>query len=111
VTNALLGMVPHDSGMLQSWPCPPSDPDCFRCGFVSFSDGLQPRRSAGRGSPGDAPPVGDWETVGRRGRAGQENPARTSLEVPGSSRAWLGGPTDARENLKKLRPQLGLRNN
>src|SRR5271157_2750860 len=24
---------------------------------------------------------------------------------------WLGGPTDARENLKKLRRQLGLRNN
>src|SRR5271157_2901739 len=30
------------------------------------------RRSADRGSPGDAPPVGDWETCVRRGRAGQE---------------------------------------
>src|SRR5208337_2928814 len=34
-----------------------------------------------------------------------------AFEVPGSSRAWLGGPTDARENLKKLRRQLGLHNN
>src|SRR5271157_4241872 len=39
----------------------------------------RPRRLADRGSPGDAPPVGDWETVGRRGRAGQETTARTSL--------------------------------
>ena len=30
------------------------------------------RRSADRRSPGDAPTVGDWETCGRRGRAGQK---------------------------------------
>jgi len=34
-----------------------------------------------------------------------------AFEAPGSGRAWLGGPTDARENLKKLRHQLGLHNN
>src|SRR5208337_321165 len=36
-------------------------------------------RSVRVSSPGDAPPVGDWETCGRRGRAGQETTARTSL--------------------------------
>src|SRR5271157_5328620 len=71
----------------------------------------RPRRSTDRGSPGDAPSVGDWETVGRRGRAGQENPARTSLRGTWFKPRMAGGPTDARENLKKLRRQLGLRNN
>ncbi len=67
-----------------------------------------------------------WPTVGlqvTRRRPGTGRPAlaedglvrRTlpepAFEVPGSSRAWLGGPTDAREDLKKLRRQLGLRNN
>ncbi len=27
--------------MLQCWSWPPSDPDCFRCEFVSFGAGLQ----------------------------------------------------------------------
>ena len=31
------------------------------------------------GAIGEAPKVGDWETRGRRGRAGQETTARTSL--------------------------------
>src|SRR5271157_2088157 len=39
----------------------------------------RPRPSADRGSPVDAPTVGDWESVGRRGRAGQGTTARTSL--------------------------------
>ncbi len=38
-----------------------------------------PRPSADRGSLSDAPAVGDWESVGRRGRAGQETTGRTSL--------------------------------
>ncbi len=46
----------------------------FRSARVS-----RPRRFADRRSPGDASPAGDWETVGRRGRAGQEIPARTTL--------------------------------
>jgi len=29
------------AGMLQNWSWLPSDPDCFRCGFVSFGEGLQ----------------------------------------------------------------------
>src|SRR5271157_214665 len=33
---------------------------------------FRPRRSADRTSPGHAPTIGDWETRGRRGRAGQE---------------------------------------
>jgi len=48
----------------------------------------RPRRSADRGSPGDAPPVGDWETVGRRGRAGQETPPEP---VPFSLRVYMPG--------------------
>ena len=67
-----------------------------------------------------------WPTVGpevTRRRPGTGIPAlaedgrvRRTLpepvfEVPGSSRAWLEGPTDAYENLKKLRRQLGLSNN
>src|SRR5208337_1460702 len=32
----------------------------------------RPRRSTDRRSPGDAPTIGDWETRGRRGRAGQQ---------------------------------------
>ena len=40
---------------------------------------FRPRRSADRGFHVDVLLVGDWETVGRRGRAGQENPARTIL--------------------------------
>jgi len=67
-----------------------------------------------------------WPTVGlevTRRRPGTGRPAlaedglvgRTlpepTFEVPGSCRVWLGGPTDARENLKKLRRQLALRNN
>src|SRR5271157_5125161 len=37
----------------------------------TFLDFSRPQLS-GHGYPGDAPTVGDWETVGRRGRAGQE---------------------------------------
>ncbi len=37
----------------------------------TFLDQLRPQLS-GRGYPGDAPTVGDWETIGRRGQAGQE---------------------------------------
>ena len=48
--------------------------DLFRSATVS-----RPRRSADRRSPGDAATVGDWESVGRRGRAGQETTGRTSL--------------------------------
>ena len=29
-----------ETGMLQSWSCLPSNPDCFRCEFVSFGEGL-----------------------------------------------------------------------
>ena len=31
--------------------------------FVSFGEGPPPRRLADRGSRGDAPPAGDWETT------------------------------------------------
>jgi hypothetical protein len=58
----------------------------FRCFSKMFTAVVsRPRPSADRGSPGDAPTVGDWETVGRRGRAGQEtsgDPARTSATNP-----------------------------
>ena len=37
----------------------------------TFLDFSRPQLS-GHGYPGDAPTVGDWETVGRRGLAGQE---------------------------------------
>jgi hypothetical protein len=50
-----------------------ADPD-LRSAMVS-----RPRRSADGRSPGDAPTVGEWESCGRRGRAGQETlpePAR-----------------------------------
>ena len=46
--------------------------------------------------------------VAEDGRVRRQLP-EPAFEVPGSGRAWLGGPTDARENLKKLRRQLGLR--
>ena len=36
--------------MLQSWSWPPFDPDCCRCEFVSFGEGLQ--------SPAARPTVG-----------------------------------------------------
>src|SRR5208283_2229494 len=75
-----------------------------------------------RGSPGPTVrPTGGLQV--RRRRAGTGRPAvaedgrvrrplpEPAFELPGSRRAWLGGPTDARENLKKLRRQLGLRNN
>jgi len=39
----------------------------------------RPRRSADRSPPRDAPTVGDWETYGHRGQAGQETTARTSF--------------------------------
>ncbi len=48
----------------------------FRSARVSRS-----RRSADRGSPGDAPPVGDWETCVQRGRAGQEATAVNIFET------------------------------
>ncbi|MGA2700331.1 MAG: cytochrome P450 [Isosphaeraceae bacterium] len=32
-------------------------------------------------STGDAPSVGDWETVGRRGRAGQETPPKPAQQI------------------------------
>ena len=58
------------------------------------------RRRSGTGRP----------AVAEDGRVRRPLP-EPAFEVPGSGRAWLGGPTDARENLKKLRRQLGLRNN
>jgi hypothetical protein len=78
----------------------------FRSARVS-----RPRRLADRRSPRDVSPAGDWETCARRGWAVGRPLPEPAFEGPGSSRAWLGGPTDARENLKKLRHQLGLRNN
>ena len=50
------------AGMLQSWSWLPSDPDCFRCGFVSFGESPDPavrptgglqvtRRRSGTGRP------------------------------------------------------------
>jgi len=47
--------------MLQSWSWPPSDPDCFRCEFASFGEGLQILPfgvSFGKGL--QTPPVGLW---------------------------------------------------
>src|SRR5271157_55539 len=46
---------------------------------VGSARASQPRRSADLRPPGDAPTVGDWETSGRRGRAGQETTARTKV--------------------------------
>src|SRR5208337_5351418 len=57
-----------------------------------------------RGSGTGRPPVAE------DGRVRRTLP-EPAFEVPGSSREWLGGATDAHENLKKLRRQLGLRNN
>src|SRR5208337_2380224 len=37
------------AGMLQSLSWPPSDPDCFRCEFVSFGGGLPTCIDRGRG--------------------------------------------------------------
>jgi hypothetical protein len=68
---------------------------------VRPTGGLQVRRRrSGTGRP----------AVAEDGRVRRPLP-EPAFEVPGSGRAWLGGPTDARENLKKLRRQLGLRNN
>src|SRR5271157_5375687 len=68
---------------------------------VRPTGGLQVRRRrSGTGRP----------AVAEDGRVRRPRP-EPAFEVPGSGRAWLGGPTDARENLKKLRRQLGLRNN
>src|SRR5271166_830313 len=86
----------------------PLIPTAFVANWFRSARVSRPRRSADGRSPGEAPTVGD---CGRRGRAGQEALPEPAFEVPGSSRAWLGGPTDARENLKMLRRQLGLRNN
>ena len=61
--------------------------------------GLQVTRRPGTGRP----------SVAEDGRLRRTLP-EPAFEVPGSNRAWLGGPTDARENLKKLPRQLGLRN-
>ena len=59
------------------------------------TEGLQvTRRRPGTGRPS--------VVEDRRVRRSLPEPA---FEVPGSSRAWLWGPTDARENLKKLRHQ------
>ena len=74
------------------------------------------RRFVGRGSPDPAvrPTVGLQVTHPRPGTGrpafAEDGRVRRTLpepafEVLGSSRAWLGGPTDARENLKKLRHQ------
>ena len=47
----------------------PLIPTAFVANLFRWARVSRPRRSADRGSPGDAPRVGD---VGRRGRAGQE---------------------------------------
>ena len=70
-----------------------------------------PRRLV-RAGPGD--PRGTKQIrneSSRDQRAVKTNFAACQGEAPGSGRAWLGGPNDARENLKKLRRQLGLGNN
>src|SRR5271157_3837187 len=63
--------------MLQSWSCPPSDPDCSRCEFVSFGEGLQvTRRRSGTGRPSVA------------GTGGSGGPARTSEKWRVASDEW-----------------------
>ncbi len=68
----------------------------FRSARVS-----RPRRSTHRRSPRDAPTVGDWETWGRRDRAGQETTARTSLYKTTFSPA-LDGRSVGREKRTSL---------
>jgi hypothetical protein len=46
----------------------------------TFLDFSRPQLS-GHGYPGDAPTVGDWETVGRRGRAGQETLSEPAQQI------------------------------
>jgi len=48
-------------------------------GERSFGEGLQTPPFGRPWVSSDAPTAGDWGTCDRRGRAGQENPARTSL--------------------------------
>jgi|GEM_PF-3582309 len=64
----------------------PLIPTAFVANLVRSARISRPRRSADRGSPGNAPMVGDWETCGRGGRAGQEALPEPVFEVPGSSR-------------------------
>ena len=64
----------------------PLIPTAFVANLVRSARVSRPRRSADRGSPGNAPMVGDWETCGRGGRAGQEALPEPVFEVPGSSR-------------------------
>ncbi len=49
-------------------------------------------------SPGEAPTVGDWETCGRRGRAGQETTARTSSMNPGGKKTCVNRNFAARRH-------------
>jgi len=105
----------------------PLIPAAFVANLFRSARASRPRRSADRGLVRrGSPDPAVWPTVGlqvthRRSGTGSPSAAEDGLvrrplpdpafEVPGSSRAWPGGPTDARENLKKLRCQLGLRNN
>ncbi len=50
----------------------PLIPTAFVANSVRSARASRPRRSADRGSPGDEPTGGDWETCGRGGRAGQD---------------------------------------
>ena len=68
--------------MLQSWSYRPLIPIAFVANLFRTARVSRPRRSVDRGSPGDAPTVGD---CGRRGRAGQETlpePSRIGGEIP-----------------------------
>ncbi len=64
---------------------------------------FRPRRSADRRSPGDAPTVGDRETCGRGGRAGQE-----VLREPATGRACSMSTTSVNRRRPPSMPRAEL---